>query len=506
MDPAPYTGRSFVDRLACIDLPAFALQLLLKRRPHWEQLPVVIVEEDHPQGVILEVNEHARRMRILPGMRYAAALALNRDVRATVIPSEEIHSAVEAITSQLRRFSPYVEASAANPGVFWLSGAGLRGLYNSVNAWTNALAVFIAGLELSGGVCAGFSRFGTFAVARSRGGVTIFRAPNDERQAAREVPLPLLDIEPAFRDTMIRLGIHTLGALCELPATGLRERYGAAAARLHRLACGDLSPPLDLQYEPEPVRQTLYFDEPVGNTLRLLFILKSRLPAMLAELRERSEALAALHIQLHFERHDPHIEELRPAEPSLEERVIIDLARLRLDAIVMRSGVTELHVEAVGQRVSAGQMQLFTEKPRRDLAAANRALARVRAEFGNDVVRYAELRDGHLPEARVRWVPLEQLEAAKSTLKREPRLIRRLLINPQPLSRRPRRRNDDGWLARGVEHGPVERMIGPWIISGGWWQRRIHREYHYAETRRGDILWVYFDGVRQRWFLQGVVE
>ncbi len=495
-----------MDRLACIDLPALALQLLLKRRPQWEQLPVVIVEEDHPQGVILDVNEHARRMRILPGMRYAAALALNRDVRATVVPSEEIRSAVETLTVKLRRFSPYVEASASNPGVFWLSGAGLRGLYDSVNSWAQALSEFIAGLNLSGSVCAGFTRFGSFAVARSRGGVTLFRDPDAEREAAREVPLTLLDIEPAFRDTMTRLGVHTLGALCDLPAAGVQERYGSAAARLHRLARGDLSPPLELRYEPEPVRRTLYFDEPVDNALRLLFILKSRLPAMLNELRDRGEALAALCMQLRFDRDEPRLEELRLAEPTLEERVIVDLARLRLDTTAMVSGVIELELEAVGRRVAAGQVQLFGDRPRRDLAAANRALARVRAEFGNNAVRRAEIREGHLPEARSRWVPLERLEAARPLLKREPRLIRRLLVRPQPLTRRPRRRSDDGWLARGVEHGPVERLVGPWIISGGWWQRRIHREYHFAETRRGDILWVYFDGERQRWFLHGTVE
>ena len=57
-----------------------------------------------------------------------------------------------------------------------------------------------------------------------------------------------------------------------------------------------------------------------------------------------------------------------------------------------------------------------------------------------------------------------------------------------------------------VEHGAVVRILGPYVVSGGWWQHELHREYHYAELRRGDCLWVYYDRNRRRWFCQGAVE
>ncbi|MCC6653297.1 MAG: DNA polymerase Y family protein, partial [Candidatus Eisenbacteria bacterium] len=64
-----------MDRIACIDLPAFPLQLLMLRHPEWKDGPVAVVEHDRPQGRILWVNEAAREERILPGMRYAAGLS-----------------------------------------------------------------------------------------------------------------------------------------------------------------------------------------------------------------------------------------------------------------------------------------------------------------------------------------------------------------------------------------------------------------------------------------------
>jgi protein ImuB len=58
----------------------------------------------------------------------------------------------------------------------------------------------------------------------------------------------------------------------------------------------------------------------------------------------------------------------------------------------------------------------------------------------------------------------------------------------------------------GLEAGPVVNIWGPYIVSGGWWVRPVHREYYFAETRKGDLLWMYYDRPRRRWFLQGRVE
>jgi len=67
--------------LACVDIPALPLQLLWKRQPAWREHPVVVVDEDRPQGKVLWADEKARRLRILPGQRYAHALSLARGLR-----------------------------------------------------------------------------------------------------------------------------------------------------------------------------------------------------------------------------------------------------------------------------------------------------------------------------------------------------------------------------------------------------------------------------------------
>ena len=84
-------------------------------------------------------------------------------------------------------------------------------------------------------------------------------------------------------------------------------------------------------------------------------------------------------------------------------------------------------------------------------------------------------------------------------------LVRRILERPQPLPQRPRH-EPDGWMPRGFEQGPVTRMLGPYVVSGGWWNQSRHREYHFAETQKGELLWVFYDRMQRRWYLQGRVE
>jgi protein ImuB len=85
-------------------------------------------------------------------------------------------------------------------------------------------------------------------------------------------------------------------------------------------------------------------------------------------------------------------------------------------------------------------------------------------------------------------------------------LVRRVFAKPQRLAGAPYPSHEDGWLILGHQYGSIDKLTGPYVFSGGWWNREIQREYYYAETRRGDFLWIYYDRVRRRWFWQGSIE
>ena len=506
------------DRLACVDLQAFALQLLLRRHPEWNAHPAAVVAEDKPQGLILQVNENARNYGVLPGLRYAAGFSLARGLRAGEVPPAEIQQAIAGLTERMICFTPEVEPSAWEPGVFWLNGKGLQRLYASAQKWAGVIYKDIKRQGLEASLVVGFSRFGTYAVAKGKQGITVFNDPAEERDAADRVPLDRLNIETKFRDTLFKLGIKTVGDLLSLPSAGLRERFGAQADRLYRMAAGDLWAPLDPCLPEEPVVQRHLLDDPESDATRLLFLIKQLLHPMLATLAARTQALSALWLGFLIDKGDWLKEQIRPAVPTLEAVQIVDLVRLRLESLQFVAGVIELELTAEACAATVEQLRLFAEQPKRDFDAANRALARLRAEFGVAAVVQVKLTEGHLPEARFTWEPLAKMKVPENDLNGAKQLnelnrlnssqtlVRRIREKPIMLDGGPYNTHEDGWLLLGPKHGSIDKLTGPYVYSGGWWNREIQRDYYFAETRRGDLLWLYYDRIRRRWFLQGSIE
>ena len=499
-----------MDRMACVELPAFPLQLLLQRHPDWAGRPVAVVDRDRPQGTILWVNEHARACRIRTGMRYGAGLSLARTLHAGEVPSAEVDRGVAALADRLRRFSPDVEPSPDEPGIFWLNASGLSHLYASPRRWADAVVDAVEACGFQAAIAVGFTRFGAYAIARTATAtagraVMVLRDPAAERVLAGQAPLDRLDLAPALRDSLQKLGVETVRAFLRLPPAGIRRRFGPDAERLHRLAAGDLWVPLQPLRVREPFVARHDFGDPETDVARLLFAVGRLLNRLLAAIAARSEMLGALTLHLQLDRVGTMSEQIRPAAPTLDAAQLLGLVQLRLEALALGAGVTELRVTARAVRTASAQQGLFVERPPRDLAAANRALARVRAEFGDGVVVRARLADAHLPEAQFAWEPLESApRPAPRDIACRP-LVRRIHARPIPLPPRPRH-EPDGWLLRGGVTGHVEDLAGPYLVTGGWWRSAVHREYYFARMRDGDLLWIYYDRPRRRWCWQGRVE
>src|SRR5690348_3079767 len=216
-------------KLACLDLPAFPLQLAWRREPALRAEPVVVIDDDRPQGRVLWACERARAAGVLPGQRYAHALSLCRELRARVVAPETIAEAIDELRGVLHALSPRVEA-ADEPGAFWLDGDGLGRIFAAPSAWGAEIRRAVVARGLSGTVVVGFSRFATYAIARGTGGagsgaggggagragaggVMVLADDAEERAAASGVPLARLDVDPKLRDALARLGVTTLGQL-----------------------------------------------------------------------------------------------------------------------------------------------------------------------------------------------------------------------------------------------------------------------------------------------------
>jgi protein ImuB len=331
-----------VDRLACVNVVALPLQLLLRAHPDWRELPVAVIDADKPQGLVLYVNARAREKGVRSGQRYSTALSITRELRAGIVQRSQINREVSVLTDRLRRFSPHVEPAADRPGVFWLDAQGLARLYPSLQGWAEELRDDLRRLSLTSTVAVGFSRFGSFAIAISshagtkvpaydaNGNEDVRRAglqsrhvivcadANDEHARVQRVPLACIDLDPDVRDRLLALGITTVGEFLRLPASGIRARFGAATDALYQLAAGARFSPLVPVPLEEPQTCSADIDFPESKVERLIFVVKRMLDGLTASIGRQVRMVAGLVLHLTLDNREQRTERVRPAAPTLD--------------------------------------------------------------------------------------------------------------------------------------------------------------------------------------------
>src|SRR5712692_983667 len=326
---APHTLR----RWACVNVPALPLQLLLQRHPTWCHEPVAVVTDDRPQGAIAWVNEQARRAGIMPGMRYATGVSLIPRLHAGVLSPAEVTASVELLSARLHALTPGVESSGTEPGLFWLDATGVSRRCGSVHAWAHAVHAAIRALGFQATVVVGCSRFGVAALAKARRGVVVFADAVAEQAAVRQVPLQDLGLDPAWREDLTKLGVHTIAEFLRLPVAGLHDRFGLALATLHCQLTGQQEEPLHPIPPTTPLQEVVECDAPETDLTRLLFSLKTLLDRVRTTLAARRAAITVLHLDFVLDDRTRQTVRIRPAAPTLDSRELLDLLRLRLETL-----------------------------------------------------------------------------------------------------------------------------------------------------------------------------
>lgn len=495
-----------MDRLACVDVRAFPLQLLLCAQPAWREQAAVVVERDAPGGRVRWANERARELGVLPGMTHAAALGLATELRAGVVDAKMLADGVASLRELLEDFSPRIETSASEPGVFWIDVAGLELFHPTLEAWGEAVQAALAARDFVAAIAIGFRRQATYAAARAlvRKRLLVFADAEEELRLVARVPLARLDLEPEVRDVLAKFGVRNLADLARLPRGELFERYGAEVERWHRVAHGVLAgefAPVEFEL---PDAASLDFEPALGDLEALIAEFEALAGPLVAESAARERATTSIELALELEGAATKRLVVATAAPRLELTEFTRLLRLRLERVSLGRGVERLSLVVRSAPARAEELRLFVERPRRDLAAAERVLAALRSTFGAESVVHARLVDRHLPEASFEWAPVERALAPKPRLVERAPLVRRIFGAPRALP--PRERHEgDGWLLAGTTRGEVKKLVGPYALSGGWWKSEIRREYFFAELANGEWLWVFYDQVRRRWFWQGTV-
>ena len=527
--------------LACVSLPELPLQLFIRSHPDWRDLPVAVLTENRPTGLVLHRNRAAARAGVRRLMRYTSALALCGKLRAGVVREDEVRAGRDAIARRLLGFSPRVEPCAipgiqTEQGIYWLDAGGLGYLFPTVAEWLDRIAADLETQGFRARLAAGYTRGGTLVAARTSAvasrsppdvpgrptgsGPVVFASREEELDACQAAPLRVLPLGPSARARLADLGIRSVKDFLQLPGGGVRLRLGPEATRLHDLLGGGATMPLQPLEDREELVIRRRFDREITDTPTLLGHLEEGLEAILRDVARVGARIQEIQVCLMREGAEARVERIQPSEPTAALDLVRGLVRLRIESVFEQdkrhAGITGFTLSVDRARAADAQTALAGLQPemRRDRDAGERALALIRAEMGNDAVRRIRLQPEHPPEMQYLWERRERSGPRPApgppphppAVARPPALVRRIYEQPRPVP------------GGGVRDGRGGRRGcgGPYVVSGGWWSRPFNREYRFIETQDGAVLWIYRDrpdgaadetrGGPRTWMLQGLVR
>src|SRR6202047_4746379 len=555
---------------ACIFIPDFPVQAIIRFEQELRARPVAVLTGRPPLEKVVALNERARQTGVEVGTTKSQLEAWDDLVLRARSESQET-SAHAALLDCAQSFSPEVEDKS--PGTVLLTLAGLEPLLGPLPKIARDLTQRVSRMGLEANIAVAANPDAALLAVRGFPGVTLIP---EGREAERlgDLPVDVLlesfssDPEEAARwvETFDRWGIRKLRALAALPEVPVSERLGQQGLRLQKLARGAASRNLRV-LEPRLIfAESVELEYPIVLLEPLAFLLNRMLEQVWRRLRARALAAQELHLNLELAAAQPNDREsfihtftrtrkftrtLRLPTPMLDAKVFLKLLQLALQAHPPGSPIVKIHLSADPARprtLQSGLFQpVFPEPEKLELT-----LARIAGIVGEGRVGSVELLDarGEGAFAVRHFAPVEPArvepkvkheakqpgnrkknismqendsvssleekldEAAKENVKEQMSAVIALRLFRPPLGASVTLREAKPVRMRCLEHediaGEIVWTAGPWRSSGDWSEQEgwSREEWDIAvPTETGLVLYrLMQDKLSGDWFIEGTYD
>jgi protein ImuB len=484
----------------------------------WDPLPVAVKVGPH----LRVVSAAASRRGVREGTTVTVARARCADL--VVLPWDElaVRGEVARATADFLAASPQVTPVRGAPGLWWIGATGFDALGGERPLATALLALarrwhVEARVAIADSCVAARAATWDARVTRGPHGArdAVLVAPGHDAEYLADVPLSLLPMPATVRAALSALGLATGGALAALDPADVEQRWGPDGLAAWRLARGD-DPRRPFLHRHDGAR-TIHTElgGPAETTEPLLFLVRAALERLVAQCVTDARTPAAVTLVLTLDDARTITRDARPAEPVARVGPLFERCRALLADWPLPAPVVAVTVSIGATVPLAGRQGDLLDASWRDLAAAEAALARLRAELGAMSVVVPAAVDAHLPEQAGAWV-----EADAGTVPHEPppeadapdantpnanaptpRAMR--LLDPAE----PAEVETDGvrpamlrWRSRRIR---LVHVHGPERLDGHWWHAPVARDYWRCADSAACEYVVYSDRTAGRWYVQG---
>ncbi|HWL50826.1 MAG TPA: DNA polymerase Y family protein [Chthoniobacteraceae bacterium] len=468
-----------------LQLPQFHLQAALRHRPEAWRKPLAVVDETTSR--LVGLTPLAAEAGVEIGMSPAQGAA--RTPRLEILPrAVDTEASLSRIVLEIAgTLSAYLEATAPDLCTLDLQGLTL----GDPEAWAKNLLPRFEAVQLR--IRAGVAQTPDLSLLAVHS--TTPREPvcvvRHSRAFLAPLPLTAVACPETIRTVLHDWGITTLGGLTRLDKDEIATRLGPEALRLWEQAAGCSRRVLRLVRPVERFEETFDFDYEPDTAQPLLFLLRRFVDQLTARLEGVGLVAEALLLTLPLCDGSAYQRRFSIPSPTANPEVLFRILDTHFESLRLELAPVGLRLQAFPTRPHAQQERLF-EKALRDPHRFAETVARLMALAGNENVGTPRLLPTHQPDASVLEPPRfgEPPPAPPPPQEEEEPVGLPLRRFRPPLPAKVELREArPGHLACQAVRGTIVDTLGPYRLSGQWWEEGWSTEEWDVELEGGGGLY-----------------
>ena len=268
-------------KIIYLTAPHLPVQVEQQRHRASSEAACIIGGRPWDPSVVLDCCPLAQTAGVYPGMGLARAAMRCPDAQFLPADNDAYHAVQQQVDAALRQFTDRVET--AGLGAWFVDAGDMARLFPEDEHLAQQMlkaAREHSGLQLQLGMASHRFTAQQAACAAAPNNRVVVPAKHD-RAFLSPLPLTALPGDDELLRRLDILGIHSLGALADLPRLALIRQFGAFTGILHDLAAGRDPRPVYPEAPPLELRQSHLFEPATAD-----------LPRVHARTKAMSEALA----------------------------------------------------------------------------------------------------------------------------------------------------------------------------------------------------------------------
>jgi len=478
---------------AALVLPEFHLQAALRYSNELWRVPVAVLDSLADDPAVLECNASAESAGVLRGMSPTQALARCIELHLLSRAVEQERSVTETLHGIACGASAYVEQTAENICTLDLQGSRIPDL----QAWAEKLVQQLSSLQLQAQIGIAENPDLALLAAQSASRETSVRIVKEATHFLADLPLTTIQPPIPLERILYGWGITTLGGLTQLKKEDVAARLGPEGVQLWDRAAGRSNRLLRLVRPLERFEEAFEFEHEIETAQPLLFLLRRFVEQLSHRLDAVGLVAAELHLVLPLSDGNRYERLFRIPAPTANVDVLFRILDTHFEALRLDAHPTGLRLIAKPAKPEHQQFRLF-ENAVRDPNQFAETLARIMAVVGGGNAGVPELKATYKPDQfslqMPEFAPGNQLQEKSNCNAQTIGLPLRRFRPPLPAQVHAEK-GRPVYVVSDKAHGSVVDLLGPYRISGNWWEDawsseewdvQMHDGGLYRLARRGD--------------------